>query len=74
MSRQIGKASTLANSLKRAAFPSITGKEAAAPKFPKPKIALPSETTATVFPFKVWVLAAAGFLAIKRQTSATPGV
>ena len=47
--RQIGKASTPPNSLKSWHLPSITGIAAAGPMSPKPKTAVPSETTATVF-------------------------
>ena len=42
-----------ANLLKRTAFPSITGFDASAPKFPIPKIADPLLITATRFPFEV---------------------
>ena len=42
-----------ANLLNKTAFPSITGFEARAPKFPSPKIADPLEITATVFPLLV---------------------
>ena len=48
VSRQIGNASTSANSLKSIAFPSITGIAASGPMSPSPSTALPSETTATV--------------------------
>ena len=55
VSRQIGKAFTPPNSLKRTAFPSITGIAASAPIFPSPSTALPSETTATVLLLIVYV-------------------
>ena len=45
--------STSANFLNRTALPSITGLDAAAPIFPKPKTAVPFEITATRFPFEV---------------------
>ena len=47
--RQIGNASTPANSLNSIAFPSITGIAAAGPMSPRPSTAVPSVTTATVF-------------------------
>ena len=53
VSRQIGKASTSANSLRIAALPSMTGMAASAPRLPRPKMAEPSETIATVLAFKV---------------------
>ena len=49
VSRQIGNASTPANSLKSIALPSITGIAASGPMSPRPSTAVPSETTATVF-------------------------
>ncbi|CAB4609626.1 unannotated protein [freshwater metagenome] len=49
VSRQTGQASTSAKRLNSAAFPSITGKAAAGPIFPRPNTADPSVTTATVF-------------------------
>ena len=55
VSRQIGTALTPPNSLKRTAFPSITGIAAWAPIFPRPRTALPSETTAIVFAFIVYL-------------------
>ena len=42
-----------ANLLNKTAFPSITGLEAIAPKFPSPKIAVPLLITATRFPLVV---------------------
>ncbi len=48
VSRQIGKASTPANSLNSIALPSITGIAARGPMSPSPSTAVPSETTATV--------------------------
>ena len=48
VSRQIGNASTPANSLNRIALPSITGSAPPGPMSPSPSTALPSETTATV--------------------------
>ena len=55
VSRQMGNALTPPNSLKSTAFPSITGMAARGPMFPRPKTALPSETTATVLAFMVYV-------------------
>ena len=55
VSRQIGTAFTPPNSLKRTAFPSMTGMAARAPMFPSPRTALPSETTATVFALIVYL-------------------
>ena len=48
VSRQIGNASTPANSLNRQHLPSITGIAARGPMSPRPNTAVPSETTATV--------------------------
>ena len=42
-----------ANFLNNTALPSMTGFEANAPIFPKPKTAVPLDMTATVFPFEV---------------------
>ena len=74
VSRQIGTALTCPNSLNRTAFPSMTGIAARAPILPRPRTALPSETTATVFAFMVYLYTASGSLAITLQGSATPGV
>ena len=74
VSRHTGQASTPANCLNSAAFPSITGKAAAGPMLPRPSTAEPSVTTATVFRLIVNRRASAGFSAIARQTRATPGV
>ncbi len=52
-SKQIGKALTLANFLNSMALPSITGNEAKAPMFPRPKTAVPFVTTAIVLFFIV---------------------
>ena len=41
------------NLLKRTDLPSITGLDAWAPRFPRPSIAVPFETTATKFPLLV---------------------
>src|SRR5699024_10768962 len=51
--KQRGKESTPANDLNNTDFPSITGKAASAPIFPKPRTAEPSLITATMFPFIV---------------------
>ena len=53
VSRQIGKASMPANSLKRMALPSITGMPASGPMSPRPSTAVPSVTTATRLPLSV---------------------
>ena len=53
VSRQIGHASILANSLKSMALPSITGMAALGPISPNPNTAVPSEITATVLPLMV---------------------
>ncbi|MNC00802.1 hypothetical protein D3C75_481380 [compost metagenome] len=49
VSRQIGTASTSANCLNSAAFPSMTGMAARGPMSPSPSTAVPSLITATVF-------------------------
>ena len=71
--RQIGKASTSANSLNSIALPSITGMAASGPMSPSPSTAVPSETTATVFALIVYLKAFWRFSAIAVQTRATPG-
>ena len=53
VSRQMGKASTLANALKRMDLPSITGMAASGPMLPRPRTAVPSVTTATRLPLAV---------------------
>ncbi len=45
--------STSANRLKSTDLPSITGLEARAPRLPRPRIAVPLETTATRLPLEV---------------------
>ena len=74
VSRQIGKASTPANSLNSIALPSITGIAAAGPMSPIPSTAVPSVTTATVLRLIVYWNALSGSSAIAWQTRATPGV
>ena len=74
VSRQIGNASTSANSLKRTALPSITGIAASGPMSPRPSTAVPSETTATVFFLIVYSNALSRSALISMQTRATPGV
>ncbi len=74
VSRQIGNASTPANSLKSIALPSITGIAASGPMSPSPSTALPSETTATVLRLIVYWKALSRSRAIALQTRATPGV
>ena len=46
--------STSPKRLKRTALPSITGFEASAPRSPRPRIAVPFEMTATMFPLEVY--------------------
>ena len=53
VSRQTGTAFTPPNALNSAHLPSMTGRAASGPMLPKPKTALPSLTTATVFAFIV---------------------
>ena len=53
VSKQIGTALTSPNSLSNIHLPSITGKLASGPISPNPKTAVPSVTTAIVFPFHV---------------------
>ena len=60
VSRQIGKASTPANSLKSIALPSMTGIAASGPMSPRPSTAVPSLTTATVLRLIVYWKAFAG--------------
>ena len=74
VSRQIGNASTSANSLKSMHLPSITGIAASGPMSPSPSTALPSETTATVLRLIVNSNALLRSAAISWQTRATPGV
>ena len=50
---QSGMASTSPNALKRTHFPSITGIPATGPMSPRPRTAVPSVTTATVFQRRV---------------------
>ena len=74
MSRQIGNASTPANSLNSIALPSITGIAARGPMSPSPSTAVPSDTTATVLRLIVYWNALSGSSWIAPQTRATPGV
>ena len=74
VSRQIGNASTPANSLKSIALPSMTGIAASGPMSPRPRTAVPSLTTATVLRLIVYWKALSGSAAIAWQTRATPGV
>ena len=74
VSRQIGNASTPANSLNKQHLPSITGIAASGPMSPSPSTALPSETTATVLRLIVYWKARSSSSAIARHTRATPGV
>ena len=51
----ISKTSISAKILNKTALPSMTGFEASAPIFPKPKTAVPFEITATKLPFAVYL-------------------
>lgn len=55
VSRTIGNASTLPNSLNKTLLPYITGSETSGPMSPRPKTAVPSEITATVFHLRVYM-------------------
>ena len=74
VSRQIGNASTPPNSLKSMDFPSITGIAASGPISPRPRTAVPSDTTATMLPLHVYLYTSALLSRIFLQGSATPGV
>ena len=74
VSRQIGKASTSANSLNSTALPSITGMAASGPMSPRPSTAVPSDTTATLFFLIVYSQARSRSRSMSRHTRATPGV
>ena len=73
VSRQIGKASTPANSLNSIALPSITGMAALGPMSPRPSTAVPWDTTATELRLIVYWKALSGSasssLAGRRQTA-----
>ena len=71
---QSGMASTPPKALNRTHFPSITGIPASGPMSPRPRIAVPSVTTATVFHLLVSSKLFSGWRRISRQGSATPGV
>ena len=73
VSRQIGNASTPANSLNSIALPSITGIAASGPMSPRPSTAVPSVTTATVLRLIVYWKALSRSSWIAMQTRATPG-
>ena len=74
VSMQSGNASTPANSLNSSALPSITGIAASGPMSPRPRTAVPSETTATVLPLIVSAHAFVGSSWIAIETRPTPGV
>ena len=74
VSSATGQASTPAKRLNSAAFPSMTGIAAAAPRLPSPSTADPSVTTATVLRLIVSRRASSGRFAIAWHTRATPGV
>ena len=59
--------------LKSIPFPSITGLLASGPRFPRPRIAVPFEITATKFPLPVYLYTSSMFAAIAFTGSATPG-
>ena len=71
---QSGIASISPYSLNSRHFPSITGIPASGPISPRPKTALPSVTTATVFQRRVSSYDLLTSSLIARQGSATPGV
>ena len=54
-STHISIESTPANFLNKTDFPSITGLDAKAPRFPNPRTAVPFEITATIFPLFVYL-------------------
>ena len=72
--RTSGMESSSPKALNRADLPSMTGREALGPMFPRPRTAVPSLTTATRRWAQVWVLASFGSAWMARLTSATPGV
>ena len=72
-STSISNTSMSAKILKSNPLPSITGFEASAPIFPKPKTAVPFEITATKFFFEVYLYTLFLSFAISKQGSATPG-
>ena len=71
---QRGKASTSPNVLNSAHLPSMTGMPASGPMSPRPSTAVPSVTTATRLPLRVYLYERSTFSEILRQGSATPGV
>ena len=74
VSRHSGQASMSPNRLNSAALPSITGSAASGPMLPSPSTAEPSVITAMLLRLMVSRRASSGFLAMARQTRATPGV
>ena len=72
VSRQIGKASTPANSLNSIALPSMTGMAASGPMSPRPSTAEPSETTATVLRLIVYSKARSRSSAIAGRRAPRP--
>ena len=74
VSRQIGQASMSPKALKSIDLPSMTGIAASGPMSPRPRTAVPSVTTATVFGFIVSDQTASGLSWICIETRATPGV
>ncbi len=59
---------------KSAALPSMTGMPATGPMSPRPRMAVPFVTIATVFPMAVYRCARSGSASMTLQTLATPGV
>src|SRR5690606_24497016 len=71
-SRQIGNASMFAKRLNRAALPSITGIAASGLRSPRPRIAEPSETAATVLRLMVRRRASSGCPAVAQAQVGGP--
>jgi hypothetical protein len=63
-----------AKRLKRTALPSITGFPANGPMFPRPRTAVPLDTTAIKLPLLVYRNALLGSSLMSRHGTATPGV
>ncbi|MDT4821802.1 hypothetical protein FQZ97_549890 [compost metagenome] len=73
-STSMSNTSIPAKRLNSTPLPSITGLEASGPRLPRPRIAVPSEITATRLPLPVYLKASSGSRAISRTGSATPGL
>ena len=74
VSMRIGSAEIFANSQKIADLPSITGMPASGPMSPRPRMAVPSVTMATLLKMPVSSRALAGSASMALHTRATPGV